>query len=249
MNANMRDRFTAALVALMLALSLAAPVAAGPFEDGRAAYDRGDYAHALRLWRPLADQGDTAAQFFLGSTYGAGEGVPQDYTEALKWLRRAADPDDAEGSQSLAVTAQLFLGRMYAAGQGVPQDYTEATKWFRRAADQGNAEAQLFLGRMYAAGQGVPQDYTEALKWLRRAADQDDAGAQFALGVMYAAGGGVPQDYVQAHKWYNLAASRFPASDAEQRGKAADARERLAAKMTPAQIAEAQKLAREWKPK
>jgi TPR repeat protein len=66
---------------------------------------------------------------------------------------------------------------------------------------------------------------------------------------MYAKGEGVPQDYVQAHKWFNLAASRFPASEKENRDKAVENRDRIAAKMTPAQIAEAQKLAREWKPK
>lgn len=198
----MRDRITAALMALVLALSLAAPVAAGPFEDGKAAYDRSDYAHALRLWRPLADQGNADAQFMLSI--------------------------------------------MYDGGYGVPQDYVEAAKWCRRAADQGHAAAQVNLGFMCTGGHGVPQDYTEALKWFRRAADQDNATAQFNLGVMYDKGQGVSQDYVQAHKWYNLAASRFP--DPEMRGKAAAARDAVAAKMTPAQIAEAQKLAREWKP-
>jgi uncharacterized protein len=66
---------------------------------------------------------------------------------------------------------------------------------------------------------------------------------------MYDEGRGVPQDYVQAHKWYNLAASRFPTSAKEFRDRAVGNRDAIAAKMTPAQIAEAQKLAREWKPK
>jgi hypothetical protein len=200
----MRDRITAALMALVLALSLAAPVAAGPLEDGKAAYDHGDYATVLRLWRPLADQGNADAQFMLSI--------------------------------------------MYDGGYGVPQDYVEAAKWCRRAADQGHAAAQVNLGFMCTGGHGVPQDYTEALKWFRRAADQDNATAQFNLGVMYDKGQGVPQDYVQAHKWYNLAASGFSAAS-DGRGKdAAAARDAVAAKMTPAQIAEAQKLAREWKP-
>ena len=94
---------------------------------------------------------------------------------------------------------------------------------------------------MYSEGQGVPQDYAAAVKWYRLAADQGDAYAQYNLGVMYANGRGVPQDYVQAHKWYNLGAV---AGDKD----AIKNRDNVAGKMTPAQIAEAQKLAREWKP-
>ena len=111
----------------------------------------------------------------------------------------------------------------------------------------GHAGAQFNLGIMYSKGRGVPQDYAEAVKWSRKAADQGHAGAQFNLGVMYHNGWGVPQDYVEAHMWYNLAASRFPAGEA--RDRFAKARDDLAARMTPAQIAEAQRLAREWKPK
>ena len=138
---------------------------------------------------------------------------------------------------------------MYDRGQGVPQNYAEAVKWYRKAADQGEALAQSTLGFMYAKGQGVPQNYAEAVRWFRKAADQGNARAQRNLGFMYANGQGVPRDYVQAHKWSNLAASRFPASDKENRDKAVKNRDIMAAKMTPAQIAEAQKLAREWKPK
>ena len=103
---------------------------------------------------------------------------------------------------------------------------------------------------MYAIGQGVPQDYLQGVKWWRLAADQGLAGAQFSLGTMYDGGKGVPQDYVQAYKWYDLAASRFPASEKEYRDVAVKNRDSITAKMTPpAQIAEAQKLAREWRPK
>jgi uncharacterized protein len=192
-------------VALVLSMSLATPVVAGPSEDAAAAYQRGDYATTLRLLLPLADQGDALAQFNLGVMYGK--------------------------------------------GQGVPQDYAEAVRWYRKAADQGNAQAQSNLGGAYDNGKGVPQDYAEAVKWYRKAADQGAALAQFNLGLMYNVGKGVPQDYVQAHKWYNLAASRLPASEAKNRDMAVKYRDGIAAKMTPAQIAEAQRLAREWKPK
>jgi uncharacterized protein len=129
-------------------------------------------------------------------------------------------------------------------------DYATEYRLLRPLADQGNDMAQTFLGNMYLRGHGVPQDYAEAIKWFQRAADQDNAAAQLQLGFMYGNGYGVPQDYVQAHMWYNLAASRFNQALFEQeRNKAVHSRDVAASRMTPAQIAEAQKLAREWKPK
>ena len=93
------------------------------------------------------------------------------------------------------------------------------------------------------------QDYAESARWLRKAADQGEAMAQSYIGVMHTMGQGVPQDYVQAHKWCNLAAAHLPASKKKLRDQAVKLRDAIAAKMTPAQIAEAQKLASEWKPK
>ena len=137
---------------------------------------------------------------------------------------------------------------MYENGRGVPQDHVQAVAWYRKAADQGDADAQFSLGVMYENGRGVPRDYVKAVAWYRKAADQGDADAQFSLGVKYADGQGVPQDRVQAYKWFNLAASRFAATEREDRDKAAQGRDSVAAKMTPAQIAEARRLARAWKP-
>ena len=158
----MKPTLKHALAAIVLVLSLAAPVAAGPLEDARAAYRREDFATALRLFRPLANKGD--------------------------------------------------------------------------------AGAQSALGTLYDRGWGVPQNYAEALKWYRLAADQGDAGAQYSLGSMYQSGLGVPLDYVRAHMWFNLSA-------AQGYKTAAKARDEWAKDMTPAQIAEAQKLAREWQSK
>ena len=102
---------------------------------------------------------------------------------------------------------------------------------------------------MYLQGNGVFPDETEAVKWFRSAAEQGDAEAQNNLGVMYASGKGVPQDYVQALMWFSLAALQSPNSDQpKDRNDAVKNRERATSKMTPEQIAEAQKLAREWKP-
>ncbi len=126
-------------------------------------------------------------------------------------------------------------------------DYAKAYKEFKKLADQGDAEAQSRLGEMYANGQGVPQDYAKAVKWYRKAAEQGYDEAQFELGWAYADGNAVPQDFIQAYMWFDLAAAHENNSYAED--YAGDFRDSLAAKMTPPQIAEAQRLAREWKPK
>jgi uncharacterized protein len=153
-----------ALTIAILVSSAAAPGVAGPFEDGLDAASRGDYATAMRLWRPLADQGDALAQKMLGNMYAGGPGV-------------------------------------------VPRDYAAAVSWYRKAANQGDAIGQQFLGEMSLNGHGVPQDY------------------------------------VLAHMWFNLAAAAGIIKGA------VEDRDMVAAKMTPAQIAEAQKLAREWMPR
>ncbi len=155
-------------VVLVLALALPAPVLAADFEAGLDAANRGDYATALKEWRPLAEQGDADAQF--------------------------------------------HLGLMYDFGEGVAQDRTEAAKWFHLAAEQGHAPAQSFLGLLYMWG-----------------------------------GEGVTQNYVLAHMWSSLAAARLRPS--ELHDKAAHNRDLVATQMTPEQLAEAQRLASEWKPK
>jgi hypothetical protein len=126
---------------------------------------------------------------------------------------------------------------MYDEGDGVPQDYAESVKWHRLAAQQGFAKSQEYLGIMYRAGKGVPQDYAEAAKWTRLAAQQGEVSSQMVLGLLYAAGLGVPQDYIHAHLWLNLASV---SGDAE----AVKNRDNVAKKMSPQQIAEAQKMAR-----
>ena len=112
--------------------------------------------------KTAADQGDSGAQYNLGVIYYHGQGVRQDYDEAVKWFRKAADQGHA--------SAQFNLGVMYEKGQGIPQDHGEAAKWFRKAADQGDASTQFILGVMYWMGQGIPQDYLQAYVWLNLAA-------------------------------------------------------------------------------
>ena len=185
-------------IAVVLSIVCLAVPAWADYKAGEDASNRGDYATALREWRPLAEQGDARAQYNLGV--------------------------------------------LYRKGRGVPQDDVQARRWYEKAAAQGQAKAQYNLGTLYLNGGGVPKDYQQALRWFRMAADQGEALAQTKIGIMYDDGQGVPHDLVQAHKWYNLAATNGDKP-------AAELRDALAKQMTPAQIAEAQQLAREWKPK
>jgi uncharacterized protein len=101
----------AAFATIVLLLSLAAPVAAGPVEDAVAAYGRREYATVLRLLRPLANQGDADAQMRLGFMYHFGRGVPQDYAEAVKWYRLAADQGNASAQHGLGFLRGLVCRR------------------------------------------------------------------------------------------------------------------------------------------
>jgi TPR repeat protein len=137
----------AALAAWVIVAAIAGSAIAGPYEDGIAAYDKGDYATALRFVRPLADQGRAAAQLKLGVMYAKGEAVPQDEVESVKWIRLAARQGNAE--------AQDALGIRYAERDGVvPQDYFRAYMWFDLSAAQGNRSAAG--DRDKVAGQMTP---------------------------------------------------------------------------------------------
>ncbi len=163
------------------------------------------------------------------AAYSKGE-----YARAYSELKPLAEQGSPE--------AQWYLGVMCHDGQGVPQDYAQAVKWFRKAVEQGHAGAEYNLGVMFRRGHGVQQDNVEAVKWYRKAAEQGFAEAQYSMGVMVAEGQGVKQDFVQAHMWLDLAAASGDSSAGKNR-------EIIAAKMTPSQIAEAQRLAKGWKPK
>lgn len=184
------------------------------------------------LWATLAFLQSGPA--WAGLDEGIAAWARGEYATALRELRPLAEQGHA--------TAQYHLGEMYNLGLGVPQDDGEAVKWYRRAAEQGYADAQFMLGLMYLDGKGVPQDHQATVRWFRRAAEQGNPTAQHNLGAMYANGWGVPQDYVQAHLWFNLAA-------AQADGDAGKKRDLVAGLMPPAQIAEAQRLAQEWRPR
>jgi hypothetical protein len=182
--------------------------------------------------KPNGSLNDPTEQNEFGLNYLTGQGgLRQDAAQAVQWFRWAAD-------QGLA-TAQYNLGSMYYEGQGLPRDYAQAAQWYRKAADQGLATAQYNLGVMYENGIDIPQDYAQAAQWYRKAADQGYANAQYNLGVMYFNGQGLPRDYAQAMTWYILAKARdstLPDKNLHQ----------LETVATPTQIADAQRMAREW---
>jgi len=135
----------------------------------------------------------------------------------------------------LALSAALIFGGLGARVTSA----LESTDELQAKAESGDAEAQYNLGVLYAEGQGGPRDYTEARAWYLKAAAQGLAEAQYGLGLLYAKGRGVPPDDVQAYMWLNLAA-------ATEEKEWATYRDSVAEKMTAAQIAEGQRLAREW---
>ena len=154
-----------------------------------------------------------------------------DFESPLEDLIRCAEQGDAY--------LQHSLGLRHSLGRGVPQNDTEALRWFRLAAEQGDAFLQYDLGMRYDLGRGVPENDAEAIRWFRRAAEQGHRHAQYDLGVMYAIGGSISEDLVFASMWFNLSATQGDEIAQEHR-------DRIEQLMTREQIAEAQRLSREW---
>ena len=216
-----------------------------------------DYALGMRWMRIAAVKGLADAQNEVAILYQRGLGVERNGAEAVKWFRLAAD-------QGL-MAAQNNLADTYVLGLGVPQDFGEASRWYRLAADQGSSYAENVIGITYEQGLSVAQDYAEAFRWYRRAANKIYErpsntwihSPQYNIGAMYASGHGTAQDYVQALMWFILAAASGDTKPPDPLGiklvdtskyTAPEQRDRLMPLMTSAQIAEAEKLAREWGP-
>ena len=196
-----------------------------------------------------AEQGDAEAQYILGQHFydegwetpmPGGKTIPANdldrASEAVKWYAKAAEQGHAG--------AQYNLGWHYSHGAGVAKDVAQAVAWYRKAAEQGHAGAQYKLGEMYFTGEGVPKDATLAVSWFRKAAEQGNADGKFRLGLEYAFGTGVPNDLIRAYMWANLAA----AQGGEEARIASRIRDDISGRMSHEQIAEAQRLTREWKP-
>ena len=128
----MRAILTAVLVICCI---IAGAARADPYDDGEAAYNAGQYATALQIFQPLAEQNDPRAQLYLGLLYSEGDGVGKNPIQAVYWYRKAADQGHAG--------AQFYLGHMYLRGDGVPKDDVLAFMWFNIAAARGDAQAAL----------------------------------------------------------------------------------------------------------
>jgi TPR repeat protein len=176
-----------------------------------------------------AVKGDRGAQRDLAMAYGKGEGVAQDYAEAAKWFRKAAEQGD--------MFSQFATGSNFEHGKGVAKDLAEALRWYRKAADQGYARAQFNVGNSYYHGLGVTRNYAEAIKWYRTCAEEGDvlvAGrALYCLGFCHANGQGVTKNLVEAYAHYDLAG----ATVADARAGLLD----LGSKLTADQLAAAKK--------
>jgi len=147
-----------AATASFLFLSLVLPAPAGPFEDGRSAYERGDYAAALSSYREAADQGSPAAMLFIGYMYENGLGLNKDFGEALFWYRKSAEAGEG--------MAMFNIGVFYRDGRGVKADQKEAFRWFSRAAELGVPDAAYSMAQAYNDGRGVTPDYKLAADYM-----------------------------------------------------------------------------------
>ena len=195
-----------------------------------------DPAKGAKYHRKAAEQGLATAQYQVGLEYALGDGVEMDKSEAARWFRRAAE-------QKL-VEAQVELGLCYAHGDGVAANGSEAIEWFRKAVAQGSMDGEYQIGRCYLEGTGFPKDIEQGVKWIRHAAERGLPAAQNALGQCYEKGTGVAKDALQACKWFTLAAARDDANAVDIRVSVA----KVEALLSKDQVAEAQRLAREFKP-
>lgn len=201
------------------------------FEKGMDAFLKADYASALAEWRPLANIGNAAAQFFLGHMYYDGLGVPQSFRSSREWYVRAADQGYAQ--------AQYFLGIKYRQGTtGTPYDRKIAVKWYEKAALQGHVGGILTMSGFYRVGFGVPVDGEKAVAWLKTSANV--APIQRKLGILYYRGVDkkVRRDYVEAYKWFSLAVKNGDEAIVEWQ-------QEVAKKLSPSQLQEAERRANE----
>jgi len=229
------------LLSLLFCLVTLTGAAASPLDDGVAAYRQGHWEEALRLLRPLAEQGEATAQELMGRLYERGKGVARNYNEAEAWYLKAAEQGNA--------FAQGHLGFLYRSGALGTPDYRTAAKWYREAAAKGNRLAQVGLGYMYL-NETVDANDQEAAKWFRLAADQGDASGQLNLGTLYRFGKGVPRDLVEAHKWISLAAnSKDDEYDEDVFARAKRELKDLDTQMTIDEIARGDARARAFRPR
>ncbi len=233
-----------------------------------------DMTKATVWYQKAAEQGYARAQSNIARMYLRGKGVPEDKAKAIEWLQKAVAQGDATAQGLLGViyrrgigvpkdadkgsaliqmgvaqgnsVAQIELGVMYFRGEGVPEDKSKAVDLWLKAAEQGDASAQERVASCFRLGWGVPVDFAKAAVWSLKAAAQGEADSQYDAGNMYQHGSGVAADPVLAYAWHNLAASSTSKSSLSK-SSAENERSRLENEMTPADLAEAQRLSSGWK--
>ena len=186
------------IIAVLVLLCLAAPVRAD-FMEGWRAYQRGEFATALRHWTRLAKDGDPVAQYNVGVIYDEGTGVKRDGTKVVAWWRKAADQGHRMAQHNLAL---LFIER------GGGQNFERAAHWLKRAAASGFVRSQYSLAKMYAAGLAVEKDDKRALALFLKAGKAGFVKAQYNLGKVYRDGIGVDADRVASLDWFTKAANQ-----------------------------------------
>lgn len=194
--------------AIMLVAACPVLSAYAGFDEGMAAYERGDYAAALEEWRALAEEGHPAAQFWVGHMYRTGLTVEKDMEEAIRWFRRAAKQQEP--------MAEYILGVLYYQGDGVPKDIREAVGWFRLAAEHGDIEALDLVGQLYTEGEWRPRDEAGAREWYLKVVESHrlkegvlSPDAHYTLGLIYKRGGLIPVQPSQSQSWFKKAFDRY----------------------------------------
>ena len=192
-----------------------------------------DLKMTINLLLKAAEKGIAGSMSSLSYIYRTGgDGVPVDLIESAKWeLKHAEKTNDS--------LSQYSVGYNYEKGNGVIQDYEEALKWYLKSAKQGELVALSVIGDFFAEGKGVTKDLREAAKWYQKGAEAGIQTCQVSLGLAFWSGKGVIQDYASAYAWFNVAASEGTPFHISLRDK-------IVKEMTPEQIGEGQKMAREF---
>lgn len=187
-----------------LALAGAAAPDNDEFNKGWNAYQRGAFDDARTIWLPLAEAGDSRAQYNIGLLYAEGRGVTMDKTKAAAWWTRAATNGHLRAMHNLALLN--IAGIPKAPGGTAVQNYADALKWLRVAAKKGFPNSQYTLGKMYQYGLGVKQNYKRAATLFKNSAEQGFARAQYNLAKAYRDGAGVPVNEAQSFALFRKAA-------------------------------------------
>jgi hypothetical protein len=218
------------LAMLLMASSLS--LRAETLAEAKAAVDAHDFKTAATIYQNLAALGDAKAQYNLGLMYSRGDGVKQNFNEALKWYRLSAEQGFVE--------AQYNLGLILLRSEWVTPDYEESIKWYTKAAEQGHVKSQVDLGVAYLRGEIVQYDAEAAQKWFIKASEQGNQEAQFDLSSMYLQIEGPEHNMVLGYMWLLISADY---ASKEPSGKKAKMIRFIESKMSPEQIAEGKQLA------